>query len=150
MSCAQAGIEHSLREELARRNVVGMTVAPVRDGDRFRLAATNQSGDRARVIVARTERAIGQSKVDAPLGSEHLARGLRLREPLLHCAVAPHLAGREIAQTDTEAHARVLRDGPAGADLEIVGMRTENEQVNGFHRCYLVNPHTASSFSAAP
>src|SRR4029450_4754869 len=69
-----------------------------------------------------------------PHCTQHLARIFGLGESLLDRAVAPHFAGGEIAQPDAKSDSRVLRNGAASADLEIVGMWAKDEQVNRFER----------------
>ena len=54
-----------------------------------------------------------------------------LRQPLVDRAVAAHLARRQIAQADAEAERGVTRDDAAQADFDVVGMRPEDQQING-------------------
>ena len=90
--------------------------------------------------------AIGPAQVFAPGGAEHATRGLGLRQPLVHRAVAAHLAGGEIAQPDAQPARRMVGDGPAEADFQIVGMRSEHEEIDGHQR---VNSNAWSDASAS-
>ena len=49
---------------------------------------------------------------------------------LVDGAVAPHLAGGQIAQADAEPERGMARDAAAHADFEVVGMRAENKEIN--------------------
>ena len=55
----------------------------------------------------------------------------RLLLPLLRCAIARQLALRQVAQADAVARCRMLRDDATDADLDVVGMRAEDEKTNG-------------------
>jgi hypothetical protein len=109
---------------------LGKAVRPVGHGDGFRLRAPHQPGHGPQVLRARSDRTIGQPQIRAPRRAEHRARRLGLGEPLVHRAVAAHLSRREIAQADTRAEPRVLGDGAAHADIDVVGVRAEHQQVH--------------------
>ena len=74
--------------------------------------------------------AVGPLEIFAPCGAENFARGLRLGEPFGHGSVAAHFAGGEIAQSDAQAVGDVTRNRPAEADLEVIGMGAEDEQID--------------------
>jgi len=106
--------------------------------------------DRAQLFGARSDGPIRQPQVGAPRRAEHRARRLGLGEPLGHGAVAAHLAGGQVAQTDAVPQAYVLGHGAADADLDVVGMRAEHEQI---HRtggsAHRVHPNTSSLLSGS-
>src|SRR5437773_1929789 len=82
---------------------------------------------------ARLDRALAGRRELTPVTVERLAhaRGRRgFRSPLVDGAVRRELACREIAQPDTIAGRGVTCDGAAEANLDVVGMRTEDEQIN--------------------
>src|SRR4051812_15017010 len=91
--------------------------------------------------------AIGPPEVLAPRGAQDGAGGLRLREPLVHGAVAAHLAGGEVAQSHAQAPRSVVCDRAAQPDLQIVGMRPERQQVDSHQR---VNSNARSDESVSP
>ena len=62
--------------------------------------------------------------------SDH-ARGLGFRQAFLDRAVAAHLSSRQVAESHLMAISDVFRDAAAEPDLEIVGVRAEDEQVDG-------------------
>jgi hypothetical protein len=73
---------------------------------------------------------VGRVQIDAPRRPEDDRRGLRLRQPLFDRTVAPHLPRREIAEPDAKAEIHMTRDSAAEADLDVVGMRPEDEQIH--------------------
>jgi hypothetical protein len=73
---------------------------------------------------------IGPVEVVAPDGVQHEARRFGLGNPLLDGAVAAQLAGRQIAQSDALSGCRVARDRARKADLDVVGVRSEGEQID--------------------
>src|SRR5262249_211262 len=52
---------------------------------------------------------------------------------LLDGAVAAQLTGRQIAEADAQSEIDMPRDGAAETDLDVVGMRTEDEEIHGGH-----------------
>src|SRR5687768_13923078 len=101
------------------------------------------------MLERRTNRAIGQPEVDAPDGTENRPRRFRLLETLRHGPVAAHFAGREIAEPHAVAQRRVPRHRAANADLNVVRMWSESQEVNRLH-AQRVHPNTSSPFSGAP
>ena len=77
------------------------------------------------------ERPIREPQVHAPRGAEHRARGFGFRQALLDATVAAHLAGGQIAQSHAVPQRRMLGNDAAETDLDVVGMRTECEDVYG-------------------
>ena len=97
-------------------------------------AGADERGGRTDVLEAAVPmRAIRPAQVDAPRRAEDHASGFGLREALVDRAVAAHLSGRQVAQTDAMPRGDVLGDRPAETDFEVVGVRTEDEQINGIH-----------------
>ena len=78
--------------------------------------ALRRCGVSADTLSARERQALDQQNVG-------------FREPLLGRAVAAHLACREIAETDGGPGSCMARYRSAETDLEIVGMRTEHEEI---------------------
>ena len=72
---------------------------------------------------------IGPAKVFAPRRAQHDTGVLGLEQSLLGRAVAAELARRQVAQPHAQTERRVPGDGAAESDLEVVGVRTEYEQV---------------------
>ena len=101
------------------------------------------------MIRRRADRAVGQSQVHAPRRAEHRARRLGLGEPFLDGPVAAHLAGRQIAEPDAMTERGVLGDDAADADLDVVGMRPDGQQINRGDR-HRVQPNTSSALSSSP
>ena len=81
-----------------------------------------------------SNRAVGPAKVDPPGRSKLCARRLSLRQPFLDRPVAAHLPRRQVAQPNAEPERRVLRDSRPQTDLDVVGMRSEDQQVHRFCR----------------
>ncbi len=82
--------------------------------------------------------AIGQSQVHAPVCPEHHTCGLGLLLALVRCAVAAHLAAREVAEPDAQAPGDMVRDGRAHADLDVVGVWAEREEVDWRHGVMMI------------
>ena len=76
---------------------------------------------------------VGQPQVHPPVGAQHHARRLGLALALGGRAVAAHLAAREVAESHAQAFGDMMRDGRAHADLDVVGMGAEGEEVDGGH-----------------
>ncbi len=93
------------------------------------------------------ERPIREPQVHAPRGAEHRARGFGFRQALLDGAVAAHLAGGQIAQSHPVPQRRMLGNDAAEADLDVVGMRTECEDVYGAVNGHRAHANTSSPFS---
>ncbi len=70
-------------------------------------------------------------QVLAPGRAKRRPGSLTFGDTLLGCAVAAHLAGRQVAQPHAQVERRVPRDGAAQADFEVVRMRPEYEQIDG-------------------
>ena len=85
----------------------------------------------AQVCRVLADSSIRPPQVLAPRRAERRARRFAFGQPLLDAAVAAHLAGRQIAQPDDMPERDVPRNGAAETDFEVVGMRTEDEQIDG-------------------
>ena len=92
------------------------------------------------------------SEILAPRGTEHRARRFGLCEPLFDGAVTAHFARGEIAQADTKSSGGVPRHRAAEADLDIVRVWTEDEQIKLIRQPQLLfsslNPNTVSAASS--
>ena len=110
--------------------MVGVPIRPVRQSDdaRPRIAYHARSG--AHVIGVAADGAIRPPEIHAPGCPKRCARVLGFGQALVNCPVAAHFACRQIAQPDTMTERRMLRDRAAEADLEIVGMRSEDEKIH--------------------
>ena len=107
-----------------------MPIVPVRQRDRARPARAHQPDDVGDLAVVAVNPAVGPFQVDPPGGAEHRARRFRFRFPFLRRAVRAELAARQIAEADPEPERGVQRDGARQPDLDVVGMRTEYEQID--------------------
>ena len=58
-------------------------------------------------------------------------RGFGFCQRQLGCPVASHVACGQIAQADLQAERGVTRDDAAEADFDVIGMRSEYEQIDG-------------------
>ena len=127
---AQAGVERRLGQDLARGDVIRMAVGPVRQRDRLRPMPANERDRLFELRRILADAPIGPPQVLAEPRAEHSASRFRFLEPDVRRAVAAHLAGGQIAQPDRQTERHVMRNRSAEADLEIVGMRTDRQEVN--------------------
>ena len=128
-----------------------MAIRPVRHGDDARLRFANEARDGAHLISLPPKRAVWKAQVDAPRRTENVTRGVRFSEPLGHGPVAAHLACRQIAEAHLMPKRHVLGHQAADADLDVVRMGTNGQQVDWRksprHR---VQPKTSSCLSGSP
>ncbi len=96
----EAAVEHRLGQQVARRHVIGMAIGPVRHRDRARAMLPDERDRVVHLSRVPADLAIGPAQVLAPGRAEHGTRGVRFSEALFRCAVAAHLAERQIAQAD--------------------------------------------------
>ena len=97
------------------------------------------------------KRAIGQSQVRSPRRTEDTSRRFGFGESFLYGSIAAHFTGREVAQADAEAERRVLGNGATEADFDVVGMRSESEQIHALElRSHRVQLNARSAFSGSP
>ena len=73
---------------------------------------------------------VGPLEVFAPRGAKHACGIGGLALPFVRCAVRSQLASGQIAEPDREPGRGMSRDGAPESNLEIVGVRTENQQVD--------------------
>ena len=132
---AQPAAEDRFGQELAGNHVIRVAIRPVRQRHRARSGPPDQVDRGANVIRIPPERAVRPAQVDAPRRAEDPTRLLGFGQPLLDGAVRSHLPRRQIAQADTIAKRRVLGNGPADTDLDVVGVRPEHEQIHRIHVC---------------
>jgi predicted permease len=130
---AQARIEDSLGEHAVRGDVIGMAIGTVRQRDGSGPRVPNHADHGANRIGVLTDRAIGPTQVQSPGRTEDGARSLRFGESLFHSPVAPHLAGREIAEPYAVSKGHVPGNRSAQPDLDVIGMGSEHEEVHGIH-----------------
>src|SRR5688572_33146386 len=124
---AQTCTEDAFGEQMARGNVIGMSIGPVRDGDDSRPGRSYEACNGTLMVWRCTDRAVRQAQVDAPRGTEHFARRLRLREPLLHGSVAAHLTRCQIAQSHTMTKSSMLGNDAPDADLDVIRVRSDRQ-----------------------
>ena len=129
MIAPQSGVEHRLRQHLAGSDVIGVAIGPVWNGNGSRPRSADESGSR-RTCSASADPAIGPAQIHAPSRAQDSSRRLRFSQALVDGAVAAHFARGQIAQPDTVTECRVARDSAAGADLDVVGVGAENQQVD--------------------
>ncbi len=129
----QPRIEHGFGQQLARGDMVGMAIGPVGHRHDSRTMTANEGDGLLEVRGILADAAIRYPKIFAPGRAQHLPSRFRFRQPLLGCAVAAHLAARQVAQADLQAKRRMARHGPAEPDLEVVGVRAENKQIDSLH-----------------
>jgi hypothetical protein len=106
-----------------------MTIGPVRQRHCARPGLADER-HRGADLLGAADRPVRPAQVDAPRRPEDGRRGVGLRQPLLDGAVAPHLPRGQIAQTDAEPEVHVTRNGAAEPDLDVVGMRPEDEHIH--------------------
>jgi hypothetical protein len=82
------------------------------------------------MIRRRLDAAVGPSQVLARSRAKNAGSGVSLGPALFNRSVAGELAFGEIAQHHGGPLRRMARDSSAEADLDIVGMRAEHEQVD--------------------
>ena len=149
---AQPRVEHRVAEHRTGRDMVRVPILPVRQRDGPRPPPPDQLGRSQGVVVTLADSPIGQTEVLAPRRPEYDARGFCFGDPLPGCAVAAHLTAGQIAEPHAMAECRLLGEGPAQADLQIVGMRTESQQiqVHAVQPFVRVNANSSSPLSGSP
>ncbi len=101
------------------------------------------------MIGRRADRAIGQAEVHTPGRTKHGARRLRFSQPFFHRSITAHLTRSQIAQPDTMTERGMLRHDPADADLDVIRVRADRQQVY-LGNCHRVQPNTSSALSSSP
>jgi hypothetical protein len=99
--------------------------------DRPWLVAANQLDGRSHEFRTLVDAAVGPAEVLAPGRAKQARGGFALAQALVRRAVRSELADREIAEPDRASLGRVPRDRAAEADLQVVRVRTEDQQVEG-------------------
>ena len=117
--------------------MIGMPIVPVRQRDRARPALPDEPDDVGDLRVGADDAAVGPSQVEAPGGAEHLAGIFGFALALVGRAVRAQLAARQVAEPDAIAARRMDGHGPGQADLDVVGMGAEDEEVYGIDVCQL-------------
>jgi len=85
------------------------------------------------------DRAVRPGEVLAPGGAKHARSLLGLTLPDLGRAVRAEFSSRQVAEADSMAFRRLPRHGATEANLDVVRMRTKDEQVDGHAlRLYLM------------
>src|SRR5262245_14219468 len=107
-----------------------MTIGPVRHRNDRRPMKAYERGRLFEVRCIAADAAIRPPEILAPRRAKHDARALGLLQPLLHRAVAPHLAACEVDKAHAVAERHVAGDRAAKTDLKIVGMRSEYEEIH--------------------
>ncbi len=109
-------------------------------------AAAAHELDRAPDLVGPPDLAIRPMEVLAPRDSQHGRARAGLREPVVHRAVAPELAARQVAQTDLVSQPHLFGDGAPDAYLDVVRVRPEGQHID----CHVLLQTTATGWSGAP
>src|SRR5690606_20323894 len=130
---AKSALEHRARQRLAGGEVVRMPVLPVRHGDGPRTMVPNETGRCADVLFG-ADAAVGPAKALAPRGAEHRARRVGFGRALLDRAVAAEFAPRQVAQADDVSGSDMLRNRAAQTNLEIVRMRSKDQEIDAVAR----------------
>ena len=107
-----------------------MTIRPVGNGDGPRLMPANEGDRLVQMRRVLADAPVRPPQVLAPGRAKRRPGGVAFGDTLLGCAVAAHLAGREVAQPHAQVERSVPRDGAAKADFEVVRMRPEYEQID--------------------
>ena len=79
------------------------------------------------MCVRRGNTAVRPFQILAPADPEHAGRLVRFAAPRFRRAVAAELSSREIAEADRQPGGGVPRDGARQANLDVVGVRSENQ-----------------------
>src|SRR5215203_5471055 len=93
---------------------------------------------------------IRQPQILAPGRAQNRACRFALFKPLLGCAIGAELSPGEVAEADAMSARRVFRDRPAETDLEIVGMRAKDEQLDVHRHGRLDYPNTSMTSLNVP
>jgi hypothetical protein len=83
-------------------------------------------------VIVTADGAIGPPEILSPGRTQDNACGFRFGEAFVGRSVRCHLAAREIAQADPMTKRRMLGNRPAKADLDVIRVRAEHQQV-GLH-----------------
>jgi hypothetical protein len=126
---AETGAKRDEFEHVRRRPVIGMTVAPIGERQGARPMAPDEVDGVPHPLRRGRDRAVGPLEILAKGGAEHARRGGAFFHPSSRRAVAAQFARGQIAQADGIPLGGVPGDRAAEANLEIVGVRAEDEQV---------------------
>jgi hypothetical protein len=110
--------------------MIWMAIVPVRQSHRVRTRSPQQSDDIVDLVVAADDAAVRPTKIHAPLGAEDATSFFRLGLTLVSRAVGAQFSTRQIAQSNPESECGMQRHRTAQPDLDVVGMRAEDEKVN--------------------
>ena len=127
----QAAAKDRAPEHLARRPMVRVPIVPVRQRDSARPALPDEPDDIGNLRVGADDAAVGPTQVDAPGGAEHPAGIFSFPLALVGRAVRAQLAARQVAETGAIAARRMDGHGSGQADLDVVGVWAEGEEVYG-------------------
>ena len=148
---SEAGAEDGLGQQMAGRDVIRMTIGPVGHRHDTRPCLADQARDGPQLVRVASNRAVRQPQVHTPRSPEHVTRGVGFRQALRDRAVAAHLARRQVAEAHAMAKRGVLGNKSANANLDVVGMRSDGQEIDrrerGLHR---VQPKTSSCLSGWP
>ena len=111
--------------------MIRVPIVPVRQRHRARPALPDEPDDVGNLRVGADDAAVGPAQVDAPGGAEHLAGIFSFALALVGRAVRAQLAACQVAETDAIAARRMDGHGSGQADLDVVGMRAEGQEVDG-------------------
>jgi hypothetical protein len=107
-----------------------MPIDAIRGRDHSRTVPAYQPDGIVEVRGILSDAPIGPAKIFAPRRPEDFPRRFRFLQPLLDGAVAAHFAGCQIAEADAEPERGMTRHDAAHTDFEVVGVRSEDEEIN--------------------
>ena len=111
--------------------MVRVPIVPVRQRDSARPALPDEPDDVGNLRVGADDAAVGPTQVDAPGRAEHPAGIFSFPLALVGRAVRAQLAARQVAETGAIAARRMDGHGSGQADLDVVGVWAEGEEVYG-------------------
>ena len=116
-------------DELRRGDVVGMGIDPVRREQPPRPLLANHAGQLRAVFERGFQRAVRQAQVLAPVEAEDRRGGGRFACADFRRAVRRRLAAGEVEHADAAALLLELQNRPGHAELGVVGVRGDDEDV---------------------
>jgi hypothetical protein len=96
--------------------------------------------------------AVRPPEIDSPGSAKDRTRRLGFGKTFVDGAVTAHLTRRQVAQPDAMTVGHMFRDRPSKTDLEVVGVRAEDEQVDRIRHATrrLINAVTTPRYNTMP
>src|SRR4029450_11788785 len=98
----QTALEGRARQHVAGGSMIRMPIVPVRERDRSRTRAPNQSNDILDLLIGAADCTVRPTEILPPLGAQDRPRSLRFGLPFFRRAVRSQLPSRQVAQTDAK------------------------------------------------